>query len=98
MGKRREAKRNRCHTVARSRSGVACCKISHLWERGLAWMQDWRTTRPLVHVPPPGMRPSTAAQAGDRPSTGLALLRTQRHGRAGELMPACRMNATLVVA
>ena len=68
IGKGREAKRNRCHTVARSRSGVACCKISSLWEGGLAWMQDWKDDTSL------GTRSSARHEAFDCcPSRGQAL-------------------------
>lgn len=68
-----------------------------LGERGLAWMQDWKDDTSL------GTRSSARHEALDCcPSRRQALDRPHtpanpkaRQGR--ELMPACRMGATLVV-
>ena len=99
IGKGREAKRNRCHTVACIRSGVACCKISSLWERGLAWMQDWKDDTSL------GTRSSarheafdccpSRGQAFDRPCTPANPKARQRRGANAGLSDECDLGRRL---
>ena len=89
MGKRREAKRNRCHTVARIRSGVACCKISG--REGLASMQDLKDDTSLC------TRSSASHEACECcPTRGQACTPANPKPRQGrELMPAGRDSGRL---